>query len=131
MKLDIKVIRRELNLQITGTLQVGREKIPLSVYCRLKGDQHQDEVALQKDMEATVTAGKQQLLKQAQEVLRDIIREGQEAQRMLDVLELGDTRMIQPSPGKGICSVCHREFDLHYIAGTADLCMKHINPGYI
>lgn len=36
-----------------------------------------------------------------------------------------------PAKGEGICRVCHKEFKLHYIGGGDDLCMDHINPGFI
>lgn len=44
---------------------------------------------------------------------------------------IGQTTVVEPPENMGICSVCLREFNLHYIAGTTDLCMSHINPGFI
>jgi hypothetical protein len=44
---------------------------------------------------------------------------------------IGQIKVIEPAEKKGICSRCLKEFDLHYIAGTTDLCMSHINPGFI
>ena len=129
MDMNVTVIKRGDNLQITGTLKVGREEIPHDVYCRLSADQQG--ASQVQDMNTTIEAGKQKLLELAQQTLQGIVHHGQEAQQVLGELQLGSTQMLEPSKGKGICCVCQKEFDLHYIGGRTDLCMSHINPRYM
>ncbi len=129
MDMNVTVIKRGTSLQITGTLKVGREEIPHDVYCRLNADQQGDSQV--EEMNTSIEAGKKRLMELAQQTLREIVQHGQEAQRVLGELRLGSTQMLEPSKGKGICCVCQKEFDLHYIGGSTDLCMSHINPSYI
>ncbi len=60
------------------------------------------------------------------------IRFGQECQKNLE--RISDTpklEIVTVPEGKGRCQECGDFFDLHYIAGVHNLCLKHIPGGYV
>ena len=76
--------------------------------------------------------GSQALLAQARELIAEAgLAAGCHSELETVEFVIGQTTVVEPPENMGICSVCLREFNLHYIAGSTDLCMSHINPGFI
>jgi len=48
-----------------------------------------------------------------------------------DLLDASKSQLEELPEGHGKCSVCGDVFRLHHIAGANDLCMRHINPGFL
>lgn len=79
-----------------------------------------------------IEKGSQALLAQAKDLLAAVDLAADCHSELAPVeFVIGQTTVVEPPENMGICSVCLKEFDLHYIAGTTDLCMSHINPGFI
>lgn len=84
------------------------------------------------ELQEFIQSGSQSLVKQANELVaaNSSGLDGVEKSEPLEFV-IGYISVVEPAENKGICRKCLKEFDLHYIAGTTDLCMSHINPGFI
>jgi len=157
----IKVIKRGLRLQLACILAVGPKTMRHSVHRQLNAGKKSSREAVdafcavaanggdldacfaamedrpdldpKKELEDEIAAGQEELLRRTRHALQHNISCGKDAnaQAVLDGLTVEKVEIVEPEAGKGICRVCYQTFDLHYIAGTDDLCMGHINPGYI
>lgn len=152
--LGVKVIRRGSTLQFTSVIGVGEEQYQIEVNQRLRaGDRSNSECTdafmetlakggdldacfdelrdrpdldPEKEYQTALETGKKEMLVQARAHLEALVEHGQQAQRCLNALTMGELEVVaQPPEGKGICRVCGEVFDLHYIGGINDQCMKH------
>ena len=84
------------------------------------------------ELQEFIQSGSQSLVAQANELAAANVSRLDDAEKSEPVeFVIGFISVIEPAENKGICRQCLKEFDLHYIAGTTDLCMSHINPGFI
>src|SRR5262250_2088807 len=153
--MDIIIVRRGRKIEITGTLKVGQKEIKLTAERLLKAGtksvgeatdafmdalvngaddeacfaamEDRPDIDPEKELKEAIEAGKEELLRHAREVLHSIISLGEEARALYGNVHIESSQVLEPEEGKGICRVCHKTFELHYIAGTDDLCMEHIN----
>lgn len=154
---NVKAIKRGRNLQLIMNLQVDGETIPVSVDRTLHAGEKSNSEATdafveamlsgastddcfkamedrpdldpEAELQAAIRGGTQELVKRAKAALRK--QSGAAAKALRKSIVAGEVTLVEPDENHGICRVCQEKFRLHYIAGTNDLCMAHINPGYI
>ncbi|MBX9723944.1 MAG: hypothetical protein K2X81_21235 [Candidatus Obscuribacterales bacterium] len=159
--MDITVIKRECELEFSTLLPVGlgeTERVSVRKFyaaeandvSRLAGFMDQllnggdfdacfealDEQKTgdaESRLQQVMNEGKTKLLAKCRKALMRIAQRGRDAQAVLDSYEglQFNVTVLEAPEGHGICSVCLKTFRQHCIGGTRNICMDHINPGFI